>query len=66
MCLSAEPTRSQPSINGNGSFASGGIDRTRARGLLRYRQRSNQLNYAPALKTNSLRLPRIPLAACPS
>jgi hypothetical protein len=28
-------------------------------------RRSNQLNYAPALKINPLRLPCIPLAACP-
>jgi hypothetical protein len=28
-------------------------------------RRSNQLNYAPALKTDSLGLPRTPLAACP-
>ena len=27
------------------------------------RRRSNQLNYIPALKTDSLRLPRIPRAA---
>ena len=27
--------------------------------------RSNQLNYAPALKINPLRLPCIPLTACP-
>jgi hypothetical protein len=33
---------------------------TRTRGLLRDRQRSNQLNYAPASKINSSRLPRVP------
>jgi hypothetical protein len=28
-------------------------------------RRSNQLNYAPALKISFLRLPALPLAACP-
>ena len=43
----------------------GGSDGTRTRGLLRDRRRSNQLNYAPALKISSLQLPRIPPAARP-
>ena len=36
-----------------------GRDGTRTRGLLRDRRRSNQLNYAPAFKIDSLRFPRI-------